>query len=118
MQDFYQARPFSQGEKEFPPFQHYINQNWKWTIATDFNPNCQTLSLPFIGSLLVQRNHIHPLAALSACTVHAADISPHPSGKGHGTIEKGSLANFNILKNDNWESWCLTLVIHQLLEQF
>ncbi|DAC16356.1 MAG: imidazolonepropionase [Euryarchaeota archaeon] len=105
---FLPGTPFSQGEKEFPPFQHYINQNWKWTIATDFNPNCQTLSLPFIGSLLVQRNHIHPLAALAACTVHAADISPHPSGKGHGTIEKGSLANFNILKNDNWESWCLT----------
>ena len=49
---FLPGTPFSQGEKEYPPFQHYINQNWKWTIATDFNPNCQTLSLPFIGSLL------------------------------------------------------------------
>ena len=105
---FLPGTPFSQGEKEYPPFQQYIEKNWKWTIATDFNPNCQTLSLPFIGSLLVQRNQIHPLAALAACTVHAAEISPHPSGKSHGTIEKGGLANFNILKNEHWESWCLT----------
>jgi imidazolonepropionase len=104
---FLPGTPYSQGEKNWPPFQSYIDESWRWSFASDFNPNCQTLSLPFLASVLVQRAGIDPLATLAAATCNPAQTSPHPSGKPHGVIEKGAVANLNILDGENWESWCL-----------
>ena len=103
---FLPATPYSMGA-EYPPFKECLENSWRWTISTDFNPNCRTLSLPFVSSILVQRNDISPITALAACTVNSAYTSPHPSGLNHGSIAEGSIANLNIVNSENWEAWCL-----------
>ena len=92
---------------EYPPFKECTENGWVWSIATDFNPNCRTLSLPFISSILVQRNDISPIAALAASTRNSAETTPHPSGLKHGQIVEGGIANLNIVDGINWEAWCL-----------
>ncbi len=103
---FLPGTPYSMGDK-FPDFKEYLDEDWIWSYASDFNPNCQTLSLPFLGSVLVQRCEIDPLASLAACTRNSAETSPHPSGLVHGRIQEGAIANLNILDSKHWESWCL-----------
>ena len=103
---FLPGTPYSMGE-DYPPFKECQDNEWVWSIATDFNPNCRTLSLPFIGSILVQRNEISPIATLAACTRNSAETTPHPSGLTHGQIVEGGIANLNILDSPYWESWCL-----------
>ena len=98
--------PYSMGA-EYPPFKKSIENEWAWSIATDFNPNCRTLSLPFIASILVQRNDISPISTLAACTRNSAETTPHPSGLKHGQIVEGGIANLNILAGPHWEAWCL-----------
>ena len=104
---FLPGTPYSLGS-EWPDFKTMIENEYRWTIATDFNPNNQILSLPFIGSCLVQRCGIDPLATLASCTINASFTTPHNSGHKHGQISPGAVANLNILKSDQWESWCLT----------
>jgi len=103
---FLPGTPYAMGE-EFPPFRQCLDEGWTWSFASDFNPNCRTLSLPFLASVLVQRNDIDPLAALAACTRNAAETSPHPSGLAHGRIVEGGIANLNIIDGPHWEAWCL-----------
>lgn len=103
---FLPGTPYSMGA-EYPPFNHCSENEWAWSIATDFNPNCRTLSLPFIGSVLVQRNEISPITTLAACTRNSAETTPHPSGLKHGQIVEGGVANLNILDSPHWEAWCL-----------
>ncbi len=103
---FLPGTPYSMGA-EYPPFMSCSENDWAWSIATDFNPNCRTLSLPFISSILVQRNDISPITTLAACTRNSAETTPHPSGLKHGQIVEGGIANLNIVNSPNWESWCL-----------
>jgi len=103
---FLPGTPYSMGA-EYPPFKKCIENEWVWSIATDFNPNCRTLSLPFIASVLVQRNEISPITTLAACTRNSAETTPHPSGLVHGQIIEGGIANLNIVDGPWWEGWCL-----------
>ena len=103
---FLPGTPYSMGS-EYPPFGHCLDNDWVWTIASDFNPNCRTLSLPFISSILVQRNEISPITSLVACTRNSAITTPHPSGLTHGQISEGGIANLNIIDGPWWEAWCL-----------
>ena len=103
---FLPGTPYSMGS-EYPPFGHCLDNDWAWTIASDFNPNCRTLSLPFISSILVQRNEISPITSLVACTRNSAITTPHPSGLTHGQIAEGGIANLNIIDGPWWEAWCL-----------
>ena len=98
--------PFAMGDA-FPNMREVTENDVHFTLATDFNPNCQTLSLPFMGSLMVQRAGVHPLEALKAVTCRAASTSPHPSGLEHGVIREGAVANLNVLSSPHWESWSL-----------
>tara|TARA_B110000444_G_scaffold244319_1_gene263660 strand:+ start:13105 stop:14373 length:1269 start_codon:yes stop_codon:yes gene_type:complete len=91
----------------WPDFNDVIEKEITWSVATDFNPNCKTISMPFMGSLLAQRCSVHPLAALVAATRNPSETTPHPTGKVHGRLEVGSIANFNILDSEYWEAWCL-----------
>ncbi len=104
---FLPGTPYSMGS-EWPDFNSMIKNEYKWTIATDYNPNNQILSLPFIASCLVQRCRVDPLAALAACTINPAFTTPHNAGVKHGKIAPNALANLNILNSNQWESWCLT----------
>ena len=104
---FLPGTPYSMGS-EWPEFNLMINRGYQWTIATDYNPNNQVLSLPFIGSCLVQRCGVDPLATLAACTINPSFTTPHNSGISHGKIAPNAVANLNILNSKHWESWCLT----------
>jgi len=103
---FLPGTPYSMAA-DYPPFEHCLDNNWVWSIASDFNPNCRTLSLPFISSVLVQRNEISPITTLAACTRNSALTTPHPSGLVHGQIVEGGIANLNIVDGPWWEGWCL-----------
>jgi len=104
---FLPGTPYSMGS-EWPDFNSMIEKEYQWTIATDYNPNNQILSLPFIASCLVQRCSVDPLASLAACTINPSFTTPHNTGIKHGKIAPNALANLNILNSSQWESWCLT----------
>lgn len=104
---FLPGTPYSMGS-DWPDFNSMIENNHLWTIATDYNPNNQILSMPFVASCVVQRCSVDPLAALVASTVNPSFTTPHPSGMRHGVIAPGAVANLNILTSKHWESWCLT----------
>jgi len=103
---FLPGTPYSIGS-QWPNFNDSIENDFTWSIATDFNPNCKTISMPFMGSLLAQRCSVHPLAALVAATRNPSETTPHASGKVHGRIQEGSLANFNVVNAPYWEAWCM-----------
>ncbi len=103
---FLPGTPYSMAA-DYPPFEHCLDNNWLWSIGSDFNPNCRTLSLPFLSSVLVQRNEISPISTLVACTRNSALTTPHPSGLVHGQIVEGGIANLNIIDGPWWEGWCL-----------
>jgi imidazolonepropionase-like amidohydrolase len=90
-----------------PPVNSCVENDIAFTIATDFNPNCQTLSMPFIGSLAVQRCGIDPLTALVAATRNPATGIVRDDGLEQGVLKAGAVANLNVLKANSWESWCL-----------
>ena len=102
---FLPGTPYAMGDM-WPDMSEIHEHKIPYTLATDFNPNCQTLSLPFMASLMVQRCKVQPLEALAAVTVNAAKSSPHPSGE-HGVIKEGAIANINILDSPHWESFSL-----------
>ncbi|MBT4982928.1 MAG: amidohydrolase family protein [Euryarchaeota archaeon] len=103
---FLPGTPYAMGD-DYPPFSHCLEHNWAWSFASDFNPNCRTLSLPFLASILVQRNDISSITALAACTRNSALTTPHPSGLVHGQIREGGIANLNIIDGPHWQAWCL-----------
>lgn len=103
---FLPGTPYAMGA-QWPDFKQVTENDIPWSIATDFNPNCKTNSMPFLGSLLVQRCGVHPLNALIGATRNPAETTPHPTGQTHGRIEVGAVANFNVLDSPYWEAWCL-----------
>ena len=103
---FLPGTPYAMGA-EWPNFNDSIENEITWSIATDFNPNCKTISMPFMGSLLAQRCSVHPLAALIAATRNPSETTPHSSGKVHGRLEEGAVANFNVVDGEYWEAWCM-----------
>ena len=103
---FLPGTPYAMGDS-WPDMEWAVENHLPFTLATDFNPNCQTLSLPFMCSLMVQRCHLHPLKAIEAVTVSAAKTTPHPSGLAHGVLAEGAVANFNIVDGPHWEAMCL-----------
>ena len=103
---FLPGTPYAMGDP-WPDMEQMVELGIPYTLATDFNPNCRTLSLPFMCSLMVQRCGMHPLNALASVTVHAAKTTPHPTGRAHGVLEQGAVANFNIVDGPHWESLAL-----------
>ena len=103
---FLPGTPYFNGDP-WPDFEKVRDHSVPFTLATDFNPNCYTNSIPFIGSLAVQRNGMSPFDALHCVTRQAANATPRIDGIEHGVIKEGAIANFNILKSRHWESWCM-----------
>ena len=106
MTGFLPGTPYCNGHA-WPDFEEVTSNNIPFTLATDFNPNCYINSIPFIGSLAVQRNGMDPYNALSCVTRLAAKSTPRSDGLQHGVIQKGAIASFNVLKSKHWESWCM-----------
>jgi imidazolonepropionase len=108
IQGFLPGTPYVLGSNEWPPIQQCIDEEWPWALSTDFNPNCQILSLPFVGSLAVHRMNIDPIAALAAVTRNPATGISRNDGLSQGVIKEGAVANFNELYSESIDSWCLT----------
>ena len=106
MTGFLPGTPYCNGHA-WPDFEEVTTKKIPFTLATDFNPNCYINSIPFIGSLAVQRNGMDPYNALSCVTRLAAKSTPRSDGLQHGVIQKGAIASFNVLKSKHWESWCM-----------
>lgn len=102
---FLPGTPYVHGEPLPSTVSRCIDEGWKWSLATDFNPNCRTLSIPFVGSLAVHRLRIPPIAALAAVTVNAA--STLNVEKGVGRLVEGGVADLNILHSTSADGWCL-----------
>ncbi|MGY8703105.1 MAG: imidazolonepropionase, partial [Candidatus Poseidoniales archaeon] len=49
MQTFLPGTPYVLGKEISLPIAKCIDENWNFSIASDFNPNCPSLSLPFVG---------------------------------------------------------------------
>ena len=79
-----------------------------FTIASDFNPNCPSLSLPFAASLAVHRAGVTPQDALAAVTSTAARSVPRRDGLAHGVLEQGAAGSLNVLSSRSWQGWCLS----------
>ena len=100
---FLPGTPYAMGDA-WPNMKEILDNDIPFSLATDFNPNCRTLSLPFMASLMVQRCKMHPLHALHAITAGAAKSMPHPSGNIHGKLVPGAVANLNIVDGPSWEA--------------
>ena len=106
VQGFLPGTPYVMGSDVWPPIQQCIDEGWPWTLATDFNPNCQSLSIPMTGSLACHRLKIDPIAALASVTRNSATTLPVRGNVVHGVITECAIANFNQLKSEIVESWC------------
>ena len=108
LQGFLPGTPHVLGSDHWPPIRECLENNWPWTLASDFNPNCDSLSLPFSANLAVTRCGVDPLEALVACTRNAASGMDHPRGLQTGTLRPGATASLNILATDQVDGWCQT----------
>jgi len=108
MQVFLPGTPYVLGKNLGEGIRECLENNWNFSLATDFNPNCQTLSLPFVASLATHRLGIDPLTALVACTRNPASTLNSEMKLAVGSIYEGGPADLNILKSNNVDYWCQT----------
>ena len=108
VQTFLPGTPYILGKKLDMPIMKCINEDWPFSIATDFNPNCPITSLPMIGSLVTHRMGIDPIAALAAVTRNPATTMFEDSEEVRGVITEGGIADLNILWTSSADSWCQT----------
>jgi imidazolonepropionase-like amidohydrolase len=89
------------------PISKCIEEDWAFSTATDFNPNCPINSLPFIGSLLSHRLGIDPIATLVSVTRNPA-TTLFDESEMRGVLAKGKQADLNVLWSSSADSWCQT----------
>ena len=107
MQTFLPGTPYILGKEINLPIQKCIDDSWNFSIATDFNPNYPSLSMPFIGSLLSHRLHIDPLVSLIASTRNPATTIFEQDDM-RGSLSIGSPADLNIIHSSYVDGWCQT----------
>ena len=106
MQTFLPGTQYVMGMTDFPPIKKCLDNSWAFSIATDFNPNCNSISMPFVGSLATHRCGIDPISALAASTRNPSTTITNGGSTRCGIISENNPASFNILNNGNVESWC------------
>ena len=118
MQVFLPGTPYVLGKNLGEGIQECLDNNWIFSLATDFNPNCQTLSLPFVASLATHRIGIDPLTALVACTRNPASTLNEELENCVGSIHVGGPADFNILNSKSIDYWCQTPGVSPISKTF
>ena len=118
MQVFLPGTPYVLGKDLGDGIKECLDNNWNFSLATDFNPNCQSLSLPFVGSLATHRIGIDPLTALVACTRNPASSLNTELENCVGSIHVGGPADFNILNSKLVDYWCQTPGISPISKTF
>jgi imidazolonepropionase len=108
VQTFLPGTPYVLGKSLDLPILKCIEEDWPFSFATDFNPNCPITSLPMIGSLVTHRIGIDPITALAAVTRNPATTMFQDTGEVRGVISRGEIADLNILWSPSADSWCQT----------
>ena len=106
MQTFLPGTPYVLGNPLDSPLSKCIEEEWAFSLATDYNPNCRILSMPFIGNLATTRLGLDPLAALVAATRNPSTTLDDPDVT--GTIVERGRADINILWSESVDGWCQT----------
>ena len=107
MQTFLVGTPYVLNKDINLPINKCIDEGWKFSVATDFNPNCPIISLPMIGSILTHRLSLDPLVSLISVTRNPA--STIYSGENmRGIICENYKADLNILWSETVDGWCQT----------
>ncbi len=92
--------PYSLMQKEYPPARKFIDSGVAVAIATDFNPNAWTQSMPFAISLACYNMKMTPPEAITASTINAAwavDMQDRV-----GSLEVGKQADIAIIGAPNY----------------
>ena len=113
MQTFLPGTPYVLGKPLDLPLQECVEQGWAFSLATDYNPNCEISSIPFIANLATSRMDLDPFATLIACTRNPSTTLD--DAKITGTIVEGGRADLNILNSQSVDSWCLTPAENQFM---
>ncbi len=106
MQTFLPGTQYILGMSHFPPMKKCVENSWAFSIASDFNPNCNTISMPFVGSLAIHRCGIDPITALAASTRNPSTTLENNGKNNCGVISEKNSASLNILHSKKVESWC------------
>ena len=107
MQTFLPGTPYILGHNLETPLRQCIENNWLFSLATDFNPNCRTLSIPFVGSLATHRLGLSPMEALVAVTRNpATTLLNSTPGQVTGSIREGGPADLLLLDSQYIDAWC------------
>ena len=108
MQTFLPGTPYILGHNLQTPLRQCIENNWPFSLATDFNPNCRTLSMPFVGSLATHRLGLSPIEALVAVTRNPATtlLNSTLGQQVTGSIREGGPADLLILDSQYIDAWC------------
>lgn len=106
MQTFLPGTQYILGMNDFPPIKKCLEKSWAFSIASDFNPNCNTISMPFVGSLATHRCGIDPMTALAASTRNPSTTLENKGKNNCGVISVKNSASLNILHSKKVESWC------------
>ena len=107
VQTFLPGTPYVLGKSLELPINKCIREDWPFSIATDFNPNCPITSLPFIGSIVAHRLGVDPIASLVAATRNPA-TTIFDGEEPRGILSEGSIADMNVLWSSSADSWCQT----------
>ena len=118
MQVFLPGTPYVLGKNLGDGINDCLENNWNFSLATDFNPNCQSISLPFVASLATHRLGIDPLAALVACTRNPASTLNSELKLDVGSIFEGGPADLNILNSKFVDYWCQTPGVSPISQTF
>jgi len=108
VQTFLPGTPYVLGKNLDLPIKKCIEEDWPFSLATDFNPNCPITSLPLIGSIVTHRMGIDPIAALAAVTRNPATTMFQENDGVRGVIAEGRVADINVLWSSSADSWCQT----------
>ncbi|MEE3303637.1 MAG: amidohydrolase family protein, partial [Candidatus Thermoplasmatota archaeon] len=99
--------PYILGHDLELPLRECVENQWQFSLATDFNPNCRSLSIPFVGSLATHRLGLNPLEALVAVTRNpATTLISSSEGELAGSLREGGPADLLILDSNYIDSWC------------
>ena len=107
MQTFLPGTPYVLGKDLDSPVKQCLTNEWRFSLATDFNPNCRSLSIPFLGSLATHRLGLSPIEALAAVTRNpATTLAQSEHEEISGSIRTGGRADILILDSEHVDGWC------------
>jgi imidazolonepropionase-like amidohydrolase len=107
MQTFLPGTPYILGKELILPLRECVENNWAFSLATDFNPNYNSLSIPFVGSLATHRLGLEPLEALIAVTRNpASTLFMKDDNHISGSIRVGGPADLLLINSKEIDGWC------------